>query len=134
MQDKNILIIEHDAIIALDLKRNFEKNGFQVAGVNFTLKEALEKIKKQGINRKVVALELQERGIARAGYLVFDNEQEIGIITTGYLIPGHEKALAFAMLNNGYWELGTKVKIQIRKNLVDAVVRNKKFLNKKYIK
>lgn len=38
------------------------------------------------------------------------------------------------MLNNGYWELGTKVKIQIRKNLVDAVVRNKKFLNKKYIK
>ncbi len=45
MQDKNILIIEHDAIIALDLKRNFEKNGFQVAGVNFTLKEALEKMK-----------------------------------------------------------------------------------------
>lgn len=39
----------------------------------FLGKEALEKIKKQGINRKVVALELQERGIARAGYLVFDN-------------------------------------------------------------
>lgn len=59
MVGKKILIIEHDAIIALDLKRNFEKNGFQVAGVNFSLKEALGKMK----SFKKVDLILMDLGI-----------------------------------------------------------------------
>lgn len=100
---------------------------------DFIGKKALEQIKAKGIKQKVVALEIMERGIARSGYLVYANGEEIGVITTGYLLPGHERALAFAMLKEGYLDLGTKVEIQIRKNLVSAQVRNKKFLNKKYI-
>ncbi len=108
--------------------------GVDMTKEDFIGKAALEKSKSEGLKRKVVALELTERGIARSGYPVLDGEEPIGYITTGYLIPGHEKAYALAMLNVGYWDLGTKVQIQIRKNLVGAVVRNKKFLNKQYIK
>ena len=50
------------------------------------------------------------------------------------MIPGVNKTYALAMLDEGYWSLGTEVNIRIRKNLVKAIVRNKKFLNKKYIK
>lgn len=108
--------------------------GVDMTKDDFVGKKALEKVKAEGLRRKIVALELIDRGIARGGYPVFDGEKQIGHITTGYLIPGHDKALALAMLDQGYWELGTKVHIQIRKNLVEAVVRNKKFLNKQYKK
>jgi aminomethyltransferase len=55
-------------------------------------------------------------------------------VTTGYLVPGVDKAYALAMVEAGNWDLGTEVQIRIRKNLVKAHVRDKKFLNKKYIK
>lgn len=96
--------------------------------------DALVKVKEAGIKRKIVALELQERGIARSDYEVEADGKVIGYITTGYMIPGVNKAYALAMLDEGYWDLGCEVFIRIRQHLVKAVVRNKKFLNKKYIK
>ncbi|MFA6889638.1 MAG: glycine cleavage system aminomethyltransferase GcvT [Bacilli bacterium] len=101
---------------------------------DFIGKEALLRAKSQGLKRKIVALELVDRGIARADYPVYDGDHLIGHVTTGYLIPGHDKALALAILDVGYWDLGTLVQIQIRKNRVEAVVRNKKFLHKQYVK
>lgn len=101
---------------------------------DFIGKQALETIMETGIKRKLVALELTERGIARHGYEVEKDGKVIGFITTGYLVPGVNKAYALAYLNEGYWDLGTNVSVRIRKNLVNAIVRNKKFLNKKYKK
>ncbi len=87
------------------------------------------------LKRKVVGLELLERGIARHPYDVLNEQGEkVGYITTGYLLPGKTQPVALAMLDEGYWALGTTVYVQIRKNTVKAVVRNKKFLNKTYIK
>ncbi|MDY0064246.1 MAG: glycine cleavage system aminomethyltransferase GcvT [Bacilli bacterium] len=101
---------------------------------DFMGKAALLKQKEEGLKRKIVALELQDRGIARADYEVEKDGQKIGSVTTGYFVPGQEKPLALAMLDAPYWDLGTEVDIRIRKNLVRAVIRNKKFLNKKYVK
>jgi aminomethyltransferase len=101
---------------------------------DFIGKEALLKVKEEGLKRKIVALELIDRGIARSEYEVEADGKVIGYITTGYMIPGVNKAYALAMLDEGYWNLGAEVMIRIRKNLVKAVVRSKKFLNKKYIK
>lgn len=101
----------------------------------FIGKTVLDETLAKGLTKKVVALELLERGIARNPYEVLNiNNDVIGYITTGYLLPGKERAVALAMLNEGYWELGTKVFVRIRKNLVSAVVRNKKFLSKGYKK
>lgn len=101
---------------------------------DFIGKEALLQCEANGLQRKVVALELLERGIARAGYEVLANNEVIGSITTGYMLPGSQSSLALAMVKAGYWDIGTKVNVQIRKNTVQAIVRNKKFMNKKYIK
>ena len=50
------------------------------------------------------------------------------------MIPNTDKTLAFALVDAKYANLGTQVYIQIRKHKVPAKIRNKKFLEKKYIK
>lgn len=101
---------------------------------NFIGREELIQAKNEGLKRKVVGLEILERGIARSGYEVLCNDQVIGYITTGYMIPNTEKILAFALIDSDYAKIGTELKVKIRRNLVLARVRNKKFLDKKYIR
>ena len=120
--DRNINPLEATLGFAVDLDKDFI--GAKV----------LNEQKENGLARKIVGLELVDKGIARAGYEVEVNGQKIGYITTGYMVPGTNKVLALAMLDNPYWEIGTEVWVRIRKNLVKAVIRNKKFLNKKYHK
>ena len=44
-QKKNVLIIEHEAIIALDIKRKFQMEGFNVLGMTTSLHDTIERIK-----------------------------------------------------------------------------------------
>lgn len=101
---------------------------------DFIGKEALLEVKEKGVERKIVGIELLERGIARSGYEVYYNNKNIGYITTGYMIPNTNKTLAFALIDANYAKLDTEVHIQIRKHRVLAKVRDKNFLEKKYIR
>jgi len=42
---KNVLIIEHEIIVALDLKKRFEDNGYNIIGTRPSLKETLITLK-----------------------------------------------------------------------------------------
>jgi len=101
---------------------------------DFIGKQRLVQIKEEGPKNKLVGIELLERGIARSGYEVVANDQKIGEVTTGYMIPHSNNCYAMAYVASEYSKIGTEVFIRIRKNLVKAQIRNKKFLNKKYIK
>ena len=102
---------------------------------DFIGKEALLKTK-ENLTRKLVGLELIDRGIARAGYELVDiNTNEIiGFISTGYLVPNHTEALALGFVDIKYAKLDTIIGIKIRHNIVKAKVRDRKFMTKKYIK
>jgi len=112
------------------------------AGLNYAIsynkdfigKNALLKLKEIGVKRKLVGLELLERGIARSTYLVYKGEVEIGEITTGYMIPNSTKAYALAYIKSENAVLGEEVFVKIRNSFVRAVIRDKKFLEKKYKK
>ena len=122
-----------------------EINGFITpleAGLSFGVKlskpfigkDALLKQKEQGLERRIIGLELLERNIARDGYMVYDiNQKMIGYITTGYMIPNTNKALANAMIDSSV-KIGTEVYVEIRNKMVKAVIRNRKFYEKKYKK
>lgn len=121
-----------------------EINGFTSpleAGLSFVCKldkdfigrDALLKQKEAGLTRRVVGLELLEKNIARDGYTVYLNDDMIGYITTGYMIPNTNKALANAMINANV-KIGTEVTVEIRNKRVKAVLRNRKFMEKKYNK
>lgn len=96
---------------------------------------------KKDLKKKLVGIELVDRGIARNGYELCDLKtlENIGYITTGYLVPVTssslvDKPIALGYVLKGYWEIGTKIGIKIRNKVCEAVVRDKKFMTKKYVK
>lgn len=86
--------------------------------------EALKKIKTEGgPKRKLVGLEITERGIARDGYSVHDlTGQEIGYITSGSPAPFLKKNIALAYLPTELSSVATEVQVQIRSSMVRAKV------------
>lgn len=96
---------------------------------DFIGKDVLFKYKDKPL-RKLIALELIDKNIARAGYLVYKDGEESGYITTGYLTPTTKKALAFALVKIKHAKIGTIMTIKIRNKDVKAVVRNKSFIKK----
>jgi aminomethyltransferase len=74
-----------------------------------------------GPSRKIVGLEMVDRGIARDGYSVFDlNSNEIGLVTSGSPAPFLKTNIAFALVPASVAASGEDVLIQVRTNQVRA--------------
>ena len=90
---------------------------------SFTNSEALEKEKTQGPEHKLVAFELDERGIPRQGYDIVDGQgKAIGRVTSGTMSPSLNKGIGLGYVPAVFAEAGSKINIQIRKNAVPATV------------
>ena len=93
-------------------------------GTDFVGSVALRQIEAQGgPKRKLVGLEMVERGIGRDGYAVctLDGER-IGEITSGSPAPYLKKNLALAYIPVGFALVDTEVAVEIRGSLVKARV------------
>ena len=93
-------------------------------GSDFVGREALLDIEKNGgPKRKLVGLEMIERGIGRDGYPVLSLDGErIGEVTSGSPAPFLKKNIALAYVPVGYTEIGTDVGVEIRGQSVKAKV------------
>ncbi|MDA9089397.1 glycine cleavage system aminomethyltransferase GcvT [Maribacter arcticus] len=90
---------------------------------DFVHSETLEKEKKHGLERKLVAFELDDRGIPRHGYDIVDgNGKTIGVVTSGTMSPSMGTGIGLGYVPIVFSELGSKIQIQIRKNAVSATV------------
>jgi len=89
---------------------------------DFNGKAVLKDQKENGAARKLVGIELIEKGIPRHGYEVFVNGEEVGVVTTGTQSPTLGKNIGLALLKTEFTELGTKVEVQVRKKRLKAVV------------
>lgn len=73
--------------------------------------------------RKLVGLELIDKGIARNGYPIVDSVgNEIGVVTSGTMSPTLSKAIAMAYVPNSFSEIESEVFIQVRKKRIKAKV------------
>lgn len=90
--------------------------------MDFIGKKALAKQKEEGVSRKLVGLEMIDKGIPRTGYKVFIDEEEVGEVTTGTQSPTLNKNIGFALLKTEHTAIGTEVIVQVRKRLLKAVV------------
>ncbi|WP_226527291.1 glycine cleavage system aminomethyltransferase GcvT [Metabacillus niabensis] len=98
---------------------------------DFIGKSALTKEKAIGLNSKIVGIEITGKGIPRHGYKVFTPwEENVGFITSGTYSPTLKKSLGLALVSANCAEVGTKLKVQIRNNAVDAVVVSTPFYKK----
>ncbi|MFS4493932.1 glycine cleavage system aminomethyltransferase GcvT [Maribacter sp. 2308TA10-17] len=90
---------------------------------NFVNSEALAKEKAHGPERKLIAFELDERGIPRHDYDIVDGQgKKIGIVTSGTMSPSMGKGIGLGYVPTIFSEVGSKINIQIRKNKVPATV------------
>lgn len=89
----------------------------------FTNWEALKKQKEQGTERRLIAFELDERGIPRQGYDIVDgNGNKIGNVTSGTMAPSLGKGIGLGYVPTIFKDVGSKIFIQIRKSAVPATV------------
>jgi aminomethyltransferase len=92
-------------------------------GSDFIGREALLAAKDQPLPRKLVGLEVIERGIARDGYRVLDLAgTTIGVVTSGSPAPFLKKNIALAYVPPQHSELGTELAVEIRNAPVKARV------------
>lgn len=90
---------------------------------DFINSEALKKEKEQGPERKLIAFELNERGIPRQGYDIVDsNGNKIGVVTSGTMSPSMGKGIGLGYVPTIFKDVGSVIYIQIRKNAVPATV------------
>ncbi|GGE73865.1 glycine cleavage system aminomethyltransferase GcvT [Priestia taiwanensis] len=94
---------------------------------DFFGKEVLKKQKEEGATRKLVAIEMQERGIPRHGYDVVIGEMKVGEVTTGTQIPTTKRNIGLVLIDVAHVALGTEVDVLIRNKKAKAVVVEKPF-------
>lgn len=97
---------------------------------NFNGKEALLLQKEQGAKRKIVGIEMIERGIPRSHYHVYVDEEKIGEITTGTFSPTLKKNLGLALIKKEHANIDGEVFVEIRNKKVKAKIIKTPFYKK----
>ncbi len=96
---------------------------------DFTAREILEKQKAEGVQRKLVGLEMIDKGIPRHHYKVQDTAgNEIGYVTSGTQSPSLGKAIAMAYVDKAHATEGSEVFVSVRDKALKAVVVKMPFL------
>jgi aminomethyltransferase len=100
----------------------------KLAKSDFIGKAALEKIKAEGLSRKLVGFEMTGRGIARQGYPLLDgdgtdgNGKVVGICTSGSPSPTLGKNIGLGYLPTAMTAVGTQLVVDCRGRKIEAVV------------
>lgn len=81
---------------------------------DFIGKEALLAQKSSGLKRRLVGLELLERGIPRTGHPIFADSKKIGHVTSGTFSPYLQKPIAMGYVGSDYAETETGLFVEIR--------------------
>jgi aminomethyltransferase len=78
--------------------------------------------KNSGIKKKLAGLEMTDRGIARHGYKVCHEAQEIGVVTSGTFSPTLNKAIGLAFIDIAFSAPETEISIEIRNSMNGAKI------------
>lgn len=90
---------------------------------DFTNRAYLENQKAEGVKKKLVGFEMQEKGIARHDYEIksFDGEL-IGRVTSGTMSPSLGKAVGMGYVDAKHAAIGSEIFIGVRNTLLRATV------------
>ncbi|WP_195576469.1 glycine cleavage system aminomethyltransferase GcvT [Paenibacillus sp. 1001270B_150601_E10] len=89
---------------------------------DFIGREALLQQKTDGAPRKLVGIEMIDKGIPRSHYPVYADEEHIGEVTTGTQSPTLKRNLGLALIKKEYAALDTELFVEIRGKKLKAKV------------
>ena len=89
----------------------------------FVNHKALLQEKQDKPERRLIAFEMNERGIPRQGYVIADAEgNAIGNVTSGTMSPSLGKGIGLGYVPRTAMKSGTEIYIQIRKKAIPATI------------
>ncbi|HKV42998.1 MAG TPA: glycine cleavage system aminomethyltransferase GcvT [Blastocatellia bacterium] len=94
----------------------------KLAKGDFVGRLAIEKQKKEGVQRKLIGFEVEDRAPARDGYPVSIGGEEVSRVSSGSPAPYLKKNIGFAYLPVRYTAPGTEIAVVVRKGPVPARV------------
>ncbi|WP_411953431.1 glycine cleavage system aminomethyltransferase GcvT [Alkalibacillus sp. S2W] len=89
---------------------------------DFIGKEVLKQQKEEGPSRKLVGIEMLDKGIPRHGYDVLKEDQVIGFVTSGTQSPTLGKNVGLALIDVNYANEEELLSVQVRKRQLSAKV------------
>jgi len=98
---------------------------------DFIGREALAAQKEQGLPRKIVGIEMIDRGIPRSHYPVYVNGERIGEVTTGTQSPTLKRNVGLALIDIAHTSVDTEVEVEIRGAMLKAKVVPTPFYKRK---
>ena len=94
-----------------------------VEGKDFIDREVLAKQKAEGVERKLVAFKMIERGIPRHGYELADAEGNvIGVVTSGTMSPTLREGIGMGYVKTAHAAIGSQIAVVIRGRQIKAEV------------
>jgi aminomethyltransferase len=96
---------------------------------DFTARAIIEQQKAEGVKRKLVGIEMVDKGIPRHGYKIQDTAgNEIGFITSGTQSPSLGKAIGIAYVSKEFAAEGSEIFVSVRDKALKAQVVKMPFL------
>ena len=89
---------------------------------DFIGQKALVGQKEAGVPRKLVGLEMIDKGIPRTDYEVLFEDKVVGHVTSGTQSPTLKKNVGRVIVDVDYAEIGTELFVQVRKRKLKAKV------------
>ena len=102
--------------------------------VNYIGKEALKKIKEEGIKRKQVGIIIEcepLEGPNTTFWQIFKENKQVGKVTSAVYSPRLKQNIALAMMDIEFSEIGTKLDVKIRDTNFKSTVVEKPFYDPK---
>jgi aminomethyltransferase len=89
----------------------------------FTGREAMVKLKEEGLKKKLIGFEMVDRGIARDHFDVYIGDDKVGYVTSGSPAPYLKKNIGLAFVPTEFAKTGQEITIDVRgKKLAARVV------------
>lgn len=102
----------------------------KLAKGEFNGSDVIARVKQEKPSRKLVAFELNERGIPRPPYAIVADGRTIGAVTSGTQSPTLGKGIGMGYVESAYAAAGTAIGIVIRDKEVPATVVKAPFVKK----
>jgi aminomethyltransferase len=91
---------------------------------DFINADDLKKQKEEGVERKLIAFHMKDRGIPRKGYEILDMDgNTIGIVTSGTQSPTLGHGIGMGYVKTDFAKPETEIQIAVRKNKLKAQVK-----------
>jgi aminomethyltransferase len=97
---------------------------------DFLGRDAILKVKKEGLKRHLVGFILNDKAFPRQGYEIQSGGKPVGKVTSGTFSPSLEQGIGMGYIQDGYHAVGSAVDVIIRSKPVSAVIVKLPFIKK----